>query len=203
MPAGRRRKTAAITQPEGYLVSGGLPGTDHRLIRHRLAGPDPRGEGALIWAFDLDAQSEVPAADCEMRGAADRIIGHGKDRHLNWGEPRREGTAMHLDEVGDEPFHAADDAAVHHDRTVPIAIGAYVVQAEPLRLVEVDLNGGQAGLTPGGVGDLDVDLGTVEGRLAVRLLILQAGRLENVAQQTVRTSYISGLATYLAPAPAR
>ncbi len=90
---------------------------------------------------------------------------------------------MRLQQVGDGPFHAADDAAVHHDRAVPGAVGADVAQAEALRLVEVDLHGGQGGLAARGAGDLHVDLRSVEGRLALGRLVGDAGGVQHLAQQ--------------------
>jgi len=71
-----------------------------------------------------------------------------------------------FEQVRDRPLHAADDAAVHHDRAVPAPVRAGVLQAEPVRLVEVDLDGGQGRLPLGGVGHLHVDLRPVERRLA-------------------------------------
>ncbi len=90
---------------------------------------------------------------------------------------------MLLDEMGDGSLHAADDAAVDHDRAVLGAVRADVVQVELLGLVEVDLDGGQGGLPAGAVGDLDVDLGAVERGLALGRLVRQAGAVEDVGQQ--------------------
>jgi len=73
---------------------------------------------------------------------------------------------VYVDEVSHGPLGAADDAVVHHHRPVLTAVRAHVLQAEPLGLVEVHLDGRQAGLPFRAVGDLDVDLGAVEGGLA-------------------------------------
>ncbi len=90
---------------------------------------------------------------------------------------------MLLDEVRDGPLHTADDAAVHHDRTVLRPVRADVVQIEPFRLVEVDLDGRQGRLPARRVGDLDVDLRPVERGLALDRLVRQPGGVEDIGQQ--------------------
>ncbi len=90
---------------------------------------------------------------------------------------------MGLDEVRDRAFHAADDAAVHHDRPVFRPVGADVVQVEALGLVEVDLDGGQGGLPARRIRDLHVDLRAVEGRLALGGLVGDAGAVQDFAEQ--------------------
>ncbi len=101
-------------------------------------------------------------------------VGDREDHQLSGGEPGGEGTAVLFDEMGDGSFHAADDAAVDHDRAVFGAVRADVVQVELLGLVEVDLNGGQSGLPAGAVGDLHIDLGAVERGLSLGCLVGQA-----------------------------
>ncbi len=102
---------------------------------------------------------------------------------MGGGEPGGEGAAVLLDEVGDGPLHAADDAAVDHDRPVPRAVRPYVVQAEPLGLVEVDLHGGQGGFPARAVGDLDIDLGPVERGLPLGRLVGEPRGVEHLGQQ--------------------
>lgn len=65
-----------------------------------------------------------------------------------------------------EPFKAAEDAAVHHDRPLTALVGGDVVQVEPGWLVEVKLDGRQGRLPPGVVEDLYVDLRPVESPLS-------------------------------------
>jgi hypothetical protein len=57
------------------------------------------------------------------------------------------------------------------------------VLIELFGLVEVDLDGGQCRLAAGAVGDLDVDLGTVERNLSIGGLVRQPGAVEDVGQQ--------------------
>ena len=53
----------------------------------------------------------------------------------------------------------------HHD-ALALAVGGVVGEVEALRLVEVELHGGDGLLVAAGVDHLDVELGTVERRLA-------------------------------------
>jgi len=79
-------------------------------------------------------------------------------------------------------FHTADDAAVHDDGAVLVAVSADVVQAEPRRPVKVDLDGGQGCLAVSAVGDLYVDLGAVERGLSCAGLVRQSGAVQYLGQ---------------------
>ena len=56
---------------------------------------------------------------------------------------------------------------MHHDRTVLFTVLAHVGQIEALGQREVHLNGGALPLTADAVKKLDVDLGAVEGAIAL------------------------------------
>jgi hypothetical protein len=67
---------------------------------------------------------------------------------------------------------------------LPMMLRRGQVLIELFGLVEVDLDGGQGRLAAGAVGDLDVDLGTVEeGSLSIGGLVCQPGAVEDVGQQ--------------------
>jgi hypothetical protein len=103
--------------------------------------------------------------------------------------------------MGDGPLHAADDAAVHHDRAVPGPVRPEAVQAELLRLVEVDLHGGRGGLPPGAVGDLDVDHRAVEGGLPSAASYGRPEASRSSVSSAVDRCHFPGAATYLPPGP--
>ena len=138
----------------------------------------PRSGPAISARSPRSAHRRASAVGVRQLGVGDR-----EDHQLGGGEPGGEGAAVLLDEVRDGPLHAADDAAMDHDRPVFRAVRADVVQVEPLGLVEVDLDGGQGGLPAGAVDDLDVDLGAVERGLSLGRLVGQAGAVEDVGQQ--------------------
>jgi len=63
---------------------------------------------------------------------------------------QRERAPMHLDQVPEEPLHRPGQAAVHHHRPRPAPVRRRVLEPELRRHVEVDLDGGEAPLPPGG-----------------------------------------------------
>jgi hypothetical protein len=81
---------------------------------------------------------------------------------------------------------------------------ADVVQVELLGWWKWIWTGGQGGLAAGAVGNLDVDLGTVERRLSLDGLVHQAGAVQDVGlNRAAARCHISGAATYFPPAPRR
>lgn len=69
-----------------------------------------------------------------------------------------------LGQDADEALQRAEHRAVNHDRArkVVSALRTAIPQFEPLRQVEVELNGGTLKFPLEGVGDGDIDLGSVE-----------------------------------------
>ncbi len=70
-----------------------------------------------------------------------------------------------------------------HHRLVALVVGADVLQLEPLREVEVVLDGRQLPAAADGVAHVDVDLRPVEGRVALLDLVLEALLLQRGAQR--------------------
>ncbi len=56
-------------------------------------------------------------------------------------EPGRESPAIMLDQHAKEAFHRTQQSPVDHVGAVFLAVLAYVGQVEPLRLIEIELNG--------------------------------------------------------------
>ena len=73
-----------------------------------------------------------------------------------------------------------------HHRLMATAVGAHVLQPEPLREVEVQLDGGELPGTADGVGDVDIDLRPVEGAAALVDHVVKAGRLQGGPQAVGR-----------------
>jgi hypothetical protein len=111
------------------------------------------------------------------------VLGDRYHAELDGGEPDREGARVGLDEVGEQPLHRADQAAVHHHRPGPPARRVGVGEVEPRGLVEVDLDGRDGPLATGRVRDLYVDLRAVERRLAPGNRVGDPGRVEGLPQQ--------------------
>ena len=78
-----------------------------------------------------------------------------------------------LDQSADEALHRSKQRAVDHHRAVPLAILADVVDIEPLRQIEVDLDRRSRPLATERVDPLDVDLRAVERAAAFVDLVAQ------------------------------
>ena len=71
-----------------------------------------------------------------------------------------------LEQDAGEALHRAEDGAVDHHRRLLLAVGVDVERAEPLRQVEVDLDGAALPVAADGVAQHVLELGAVEGALA-------------------------------------
>src|SRR5947208_9442587 len=71
-----------------------------------------------------------------------------------------------LGQDADEALERAEDCAMHHHRTLGLAVAVDVLEPEALGLLEVDLDGGDLPAPRERVQDVDVDLGPVEGAVA-------------------------------------
>ena len=89
-------------------------------------------------------------------------VGHRQHQHLHRRQPGREGPGVVLDEDAEEPLHRPEQRPVDHDRAVAGVVRARVLEAEELRQLEVDLDGGQLPRAADGVARLHRDLGPVE-----------------------------------------
>src|SRR5262249_18615494 len=87
-------------------------------------------------------------------------------RHLDGREPYREDSGIVLDEHAKKPFHGAKQSAMDHQWLFPGAILGHVLELEPLRQVEVELDGAKLPGPADGIHQLDVDLGSVKSGLA-------------------------------------
>src|SRR5689334_19743340 len=87
-----------------------------------------------------------------------------------------------LNDDADEPFQRTENRAVNHDRTVLGVIGADVRQLEVLRLGVVELYGAELPRTADGIGDVEVELRTVERAVAGVDVIRQAMFLQRLLQ---------------------
>ena len=67
-----------------------------------------------------------------------------------------------LDQHTEEALHRAEQRAMDHDRLVPLAVFAHVLELEARRQVEVELHGRELPQPAQHIHQLDVDLGPVE-----------------------------------------
>src|SRR5438552_11399013 len=175
-----------------------------------LAAPAPEADGpvlALPLADDergrdlpalrlADPVAELLVAVVELRPQARRaellpdgpsvrgvFLAHRQDTRLHRREPRRERTRVMLGEHPDESLEGAEDRAVDHDRAPRVPVAVDVFELEPVRLREVDLDGGKLPAAPERVLDVDVNLGPVERPVARIEVVREPVRLQRVVQR--------------------
>ena len=102
----------------------------------------------------------------EFRLNVFRVVGEffadGTNGDLHGGKPQRKSSGVVLDENAEETFDRAEQRAMDHQRLMPRAVFADVLQAEARGQIEIELDGGQLPGAADGVDQFDVDLGAVK-----------------------------------------
>src|SRR5205814_7304963 len=98
-------------------------------------------------------------------------------------QPQRERARILLDQDGDEPLHRPEQRPVDHDRPLAAAVLRDVLQLEPLRNLEVELERRALPLAAQRILDLEVDLRTVERAAALVDLEFLARLLQHAPQR--------------------
>src|SRR5262245_18515928 len=91
-----------------------------------------------------------------------------------------------LAEHADEALEAAEDRPVNDDRIVFGVIGANVFQTESLRELVIELDCGALPLAADGSGDIEIDLRSVEGAIALIHRVWPPRALERAAELRLR-----------------
>ena len=112
-------------------------------------------------------------------------------------EPGRERARVVLDQDPEEALDRAEQGPVNHVRPLPAAVGGLVLDPEPARLLEVDLERGQLPAAADRVLDVHVDLGCVERALALGDDVRQAGLVQRVLQRGLGLVPVGDLADEL------
>ncbi len=90
-----------------------------------------------------------------------------------------------LDQPADEPFHRSDEDTVQHCRPVRGVVGAGVLEREPLRKIEVELDCRALPLPADRIDELEVELRPVERSAALVHLIWLPPPLENFGKRVL------------------
>src|SRR5271163_2496587 len=93
-------------------------------------------------------------------------VGNRNTDHLDRSQPGRERARVVLGEDAEEAFDRTEQRAVDQHRTLPRTVGGRVLQLEPVRHVEVELNGRHLPAAPQCILDLYRYLRAVERRAA-------------------------------------
>ena len=107
---------------------------------------------------------------------------NGQDLDLNGSKPCRELTCEVLGKDTDETLDGAEYNTVDHNRTMTLVISTDVLSFKALRKLEVELNGSALPGTSDGILKVEVDLGTVEGTVALVYNVLKAELVKSFSQ---------------------
>jgi hypothetical protein len=117
----------------------------------------------------------------------------GITRTCSGGQPHGEGAGEVLDENRDEALERPAHRAVNDHRPVRRVVLAGVAEIETLRRVVVELDGAQLPRAADGIGDIEVDLGTVEGAVPFLELVRTPRALERARSAASARSQSSSL----------
>ena len=113
------------------------------------------------------------------------LVGNRQHPHLLRREPQRERAGEVLDQDRDEPFERAIHRAMDDHRPMLVVVLADVAQVETLRGGVVELNRAELPGAADRIGDVEVDLRTVEGAVARLELVRESRRLQRGAQRAL------------------
>src|SRR5262249_62243964 len=94
-------------------------------------------------------------------------------------QPQWERAGKLLDQDGDEALHRSQQRPMDHDRPLPAAVGRDVLQLEPFRKLEIQLERRALPLAAQRILDLEIDLRPVERAAALIDLERPPGLLEH------------------------
>ena len=121
----------------------------------------------FVAVVDLNAKALGAEAGRDGMAVVHLLIADRHDDGLHRGEPGGEGAGDMLDEDADEPLKAAEDGTMDDDGRLLRVLAIGVGELEPAGQLEVELDGGALPLSAERIDDVEVDLGAVEGAVAV------------------------------------
>ncbi|MNS68507.1 hypothetical protein D3C72_1017910 [compost metagenome] len=121
----------------------------------------------LVAQVGLDPQTGRPELGGDLFGVTVGVRGDGRHHGLGRRQPQREGPGVVLDHDADEALERAQDGAVQHDRAVLLAVLGDVGRVQTVRQDIVQLDRAAGPFAADGVLDDEVQLGRVEGAVAL------------------------------------
>src|SRR5579884_360199 len=183
LPKRERALAAAVLADGEALVRLPVAVHDDERDLLQLRAPDPLADG-LVRLVDLDAVLPEPFGKV-ARGVA-VALADGDHAHLHRREPERERAAEVLDQDADEALERAEERTVDHHRRPLAVLVRRVLEAEPLRHLEVELHGAELPAAAERVLHVHVDLRTVKRTLARHLDELDAAVAQRPPQRLFR-----------------
>src|SRR5881628_1864854 len=117
----------------------------------------------LFVAFvDFDPESGRAHLTRDVVRVIHELLRERQNAGLDRGEPYRERAGEMLDDDADEPLQRPKNCTVDHHRPVLGVVGTDIGEAEPIRLSIVELNGAELPWPSDGIGDIEIELRSVE-----------------------------------------
>lgn len=179
----------------GAIADGDVTGLDLLLAQDEHVGHAIDAAGLANLVTDLlvavvadHANAGLLQLGAYLVGVVAALLGDGKCLDLHGGQPGGELTRKVLNQNTDEALNGAKAYAVQHDGAFLGAVGVHVLQIKVERHLEVELHGTALPGTAERVLQVEVDLGAVEGAVALVDLVVHAQLLQSSAQALLGTN---------------
>src|SRR5579872_3790815 len=174
-----RAQVAGAATPDAYGAVLDVAVAQDELDRYllQLVFPDALGH-LLVTGIHFRAEAGRPQRGADLIRVGLVPVGDRDERDLLRREPEREVATVVFDQHAQEALRRTGDGAVQHDRRALLALLVDILAAEPRRLDEIDLDRADLPLAAENVVRHEVGLRAVERRLAGRLVVSDARRIE-------------------------
>ena len=179
----------------GAIADGDVAGLNLLLAQDEHIGHTVNGAGLANLVADLLVAVVADHADAGLLQLGAHLVGvvaallrDGKRLDLYGSQPGGELTRKVLNQNTDEALDGAKAYAVQHDGALLGAVGVHVLQVKVERHLEVELDGAALPGTAERVLQVEVDLGAIEGAIALIDLVVHAQLLQSGAQALLGAS---------------
>ena len=173
----------------GAIADGDVAGLDLLLAQDEHVGHAVDAAGLANLVADLLVAVVADHADAGLLQLGAHLVGviaallrDGKCLDLHGSQPGGELARKVLNQNTDEALDGAKAYAVQHDGALLGAVGVHVLQVKVERHLEVELHGAALPGTAERVLQVEVDLGAVEGAVALVDLVVHVQLLQSGAQ---------------------
>ena len=191
---GHKLVNAHLNGLVGAIADGDVAGPDLLLAQDEHVGHAVDAASLADLVADLLVAVVADHADAGLLqlgaylvGVVTALLGDGKRLDLHGSQPSGELARKVLNQNTDEALDGAKAYAMQHDGALLGAVGVHVLQVKVERHLEVELDGAALPGTAERVLQVEVDLGAVEGAVALVDLVVHAQLLQSGAQALLGT----------------
>ena len=192
---GNKLVNAHLNGLVGAIADGNVAGLDLLLAQDEHIGHAVDAAGLADLIADLlvavvadHANAGLLQLGAHLVGVVAALLRDGKRLDLHGSQPGGELARKVLNQNTDEALDGAKAHAMQHDGALLGAVGVHVLQIKVERHLEVELDGAALPGTAERVLQVEVDLGAVEGAIALVDLVVHAQLLQSGAQALLGAS---------------